>query len=77
MGLEVIGHSETSSFFNNVVSKGFLDSFKGKSLKAPLEIDVISGATYTSNGILSGVNNVSKILSGVSDSSPAPEKKKQ
>jgi hypothetical protein len=61
--IQVIKHSETHSFFEKVKGKKFLHKFIGHDfnalIKADVPIDVISGATYTSNGIRNAIMNSS------------------
>ncbi len=61
--VQVIKHSETHSFFEKVKNKNFLREFKGQEfnalIKADVPIDVISGATYTCNGIRNAIMNSS------------------
>lgn len=78
IGIEITNHCETKSFLKNVISKGYLDQFKGKNLNNTIKVDSISGATYTSKGILTGVNNLSSQLKGAPQTTTIvePEKKK-
>lgn len=61
--IQVVNHSETHSFFEKVKAKKFLHKFIGHEfnelIKANVPIDVISGATYTSNGIRNAIMNSS------------------
>lgn len=61
--VQVIKHSETPSFFEKVKAKKFHYKFIGHEfnalIKADVPIDVISGATYTSNGIHKAIMNSS------------------
>ena len=66
IGVEVLGHSETKSYIDKVITSGYLEKFKGLSLTEDLiTIDAVSGATYTSQGILSGVQNVQKRIKNI------------
>lgn len=53
MEVRVLENDETPRFLNRVVEAGFLDSWNGKTVKEALDMDVdaVSGATYSSNGI--------------------------
>lgn len=67
-GISVLSHSETSGIGTKVIhnestvsGKGALDQYRGKSAaELPVElgedVDVVSGATYTSEAIKDGVN---------------------
>lgn len=61
--VQVINHSETHSFFEKVEDKKFRHEFIGHDfnalIKSDVSIDVISGATYTSNGIRNAIMNSS------------------
>ena len=51
--VRVLDNNETPSFLNKVINAGFLDSWNGLTAKEALnkEVDAVSGATYSSNGI--------------------------
>lgn len=51
--VRVLDNNETPSFLNRVINAGFLDSWNGLTTKEALdkEVDAVSGATYSSNGI--------------------------
>ncbi len=73
--VDVLSHSDDESFFNRA-KEGII----GKILSAQsLEVDAVSGATYSSRGILGGVKNaLTGQAAGVSDSpgenpTPAPQ----
>ena len=51
--VRVLNNNETPSFLNKVINAGFLNSWNGLTVKEALDknVDAISGATYSSNGI--------------------------
>ena len=51
--VRVLSNNETPSFLNKVVNAGFLNSWNGLTVKEALDknVDAVSGATYSSNGI--------------------------
>ena len=54
-GVKVISNSDTPSFFHIVAASGFLNQFLGKPFNAPFtigqDVDAVTGATFTSQGI--------------------------
>ena len=51
--VRVLDNDETPSFLKRVINAGFLDSWNGLTAEEALnkEVDAVSGATYSSNGI--------------------------
>jgi Na+-translocating ferredoxin:NAD+ oxidoreductase RnfG subunit len=53
--VRIIAHSETPSFFQYVINKGFIDTLKGKRADEPFRIgedlNAVTSASYTSRGI--------------------------
>lgn len=51
--VRVLPNDETPNFLNRVINAGFLNSWNGLTAKEALnkEVDAVSGATYSSNGI--------------------------
>ena len=51
--VRVLKNDETPGFLNRVINAGFLNSWNGLTAKEGLdkEVDAVSGATYSSNGI--------------------------
>ena len=51
--VRVLNNNETPSFLNKVINAGFLNSWNGLTVKEALDknVDAVSGATYSSNGI--------------------------
>ncbi len=51
--IRVLNNNETPNFLNRVLDAGFLNSWNGLTVEEALnkEVDAVSGATYSSNGI--------------------------
>ena len=51
--VRVLDNEETPNFLNRVINAGFLESWNGLTTNEALnkEVDAVSGATYSSNGI--------------------------
>ena len=51
--VRVLDNDETPSFLNRVINAGFMDSWNGLTIEEAInkEVDAVSGATYSSNGI--------------------------
>lgn len=51
--VRVLDNDETPNFLNRVINAGFLDSWNGLTAEEALnkEVDAVSGATFSSNGI--------------------------
>ena len=51
--IRVLKNNETPNFLNRVLDAGFLESWNGLTVEEALnkEVDAVSGATYSSNGI--------------------------
>lgn len=61
-GIAVINHTETPGFGDVIETQAYTDMFKDKS--ASDQLDVVSGATVTSNAINKGIVNAAQHLSG-------------
>src|SRR5690606_429730 len=69
-GIKILAHEETPGLGANAEKKYFTDSFKGKPVSVELvsskspqgenEVQAITSATVTTNGIVNGVNEVLK-----------------
>ncbi len=59
--VRIIAHSETPSFLQHVINKGFLDTLKGKRANEPFQVgedlNAVTSASYTSRGIALAVRN--------------------
>ncbi|MCK4665390.1 FMN-binding protein [Candidatus Dependentiae bacterium] len=81
IGVEVIDHTETRSYLENVKDSGYLKLFKDVSLKEELEFDMnieaVTGATITSKGIFIGVKNLQNKLQLSVSQPPASNIKKK
>jgi H+/Na+-translocating ferredoxin:NAD+ oxidoreductase subunit G len=69
LGLEIVSHSETPGVGAKVELSAFRDQWKGLTLDLPQElvsnggrIDAITGATYSSNAMVDGTNQVVTLL---------------
>ncbi len=58
--IDLISHSDTSSFFSRAWSQVTADILSGQTL----DVDVVSGATYSSKGILQAVRNAMHTAAG-------------
>ena len=56
LDIGITSHLETPGIGSKVEEASFTDQFKGLSIKGALKIDAISGATYSSKGVMSAVN---------------------
>ncbi len=54
--IEVIEQDETPDLGGKVVEAEFTDRFIGKSVEGAVQVDIISGATYSSDGVIEAVN---------------------
>ena len=66
--LQIISHNETPSFINKVVRKGLLKNLKGSLFTSTFDpnggIDVVTGATYTSDAIIECARRGSRQVAG-------------
>ena len=80
LGMKIIENHETPGFFRLVDSTGFLDQFVDKTIIAPLElgndIDGISGATITSEGIAASLRKSVRTIARDGLDAPLPAEKK-
>jgi NosR/NirI family nitrous oxide reductase transcriptional regulator len=80
--LQIISHNETPSFINKVVRKGLLKNLKGSPFSSTFDpsggIDVVTGATYTSEAIIECARKGSRQVASkelgweVPDEQPSP-----
>ena len=65
--VEVTENTETPSFYREVVESGLLKSWDGVSLNqaTAMQVDALSGATYTSNAIIQTVQKTAAYASSV------------
>lgn len=63
-GVKILSHRETPGLGANIVKPKFLEQFKGKTLKDPIEpkkdIDAVTGATISSRAVCAGVKEALK-----------------
>lgn len=55
-GLRVVSHAETKGIGTNALTAEYMSGFNEKSVEEPIEVDVVSGASRTSNALIRGVN---------------------
>ena len=78
IGLAVIEHKETSSFFRRVLKRDFIKSLIGKAYSDPFfldqDVDGVTGATYSSRALADAVRRASrKVATKNLGFSPIPE----
>jgi len=56
LDIGITSHSETPGIGTKAGEPSFTDRFKGLKAEAGLKVDGISGATYSSKGVMAGVN---------------------
>ena len=56
LDIGITSHSETPGIGTKVAEVSFTDKFKGLGIKAEPKVDGISGATYSSKGVMSAVD---------------------
>ncbi|MFH1057356.1 MAG: RnfABCDGE type electron transport complex subunit G [Pseudomonadota bacterium] len=64
-GISVVGHTETPGLGARILETSFTDPFKGQSLEKDLgkdNIQALSGATLSTNGVLAAVNAARETL---------------
>ena len=54
----ITSHSETPGIGSRVTEEAFTSRFKGRPITGEIQVDGISGATYSSKGVMSAVNEV-------------------
>ena len=52
----ITSHSETPGIGSRVTEQAFTSRFKGRPITGEIQVDGISGATYSSKGVMSAVN---------------------
>lgn len=63
-GISIVSHSETPGLGARITETDFTDSFQGKSLENELtkdDINALSGATLSTNGVVSAVNGARQL----------------
>lgn len=61
-GMRVLEHGETPGLGSKAEEPEWTDKFVGKSIDSDIEVEIISGATVTSNGVLKGINQVREVF---------------
>jgi len=81
LGVEIIENRETPGFFRLVDSTGFVDQFIAKRFDSTLainvDIDGISGATLSAEGIAASIRQAVRIIASDGLESPLPAEKRQ
>ncbi|MBU5427225.1 FMN-binding protein [Tissierella pigra] len=62
IGMRLVEHSETEGIGSKATLPDFTDRFQGKNASEEITVDTISGATITSKGVMSGVNEARKVF---------------
>ncbi len=65
LGVEIVSHKDTAAFIRMLENQYFMERFKGIELpraELPLDMDGISGATYSSRGVTEAVHSGARIL---------------
>ncbi|MDR7857052.1 RnfABCDGE type electron transport complex subunit G [Tissierella sp.] len=62
VGMQILEHSETPSLGSKAAEPEFTDKFRGKSTAEEIAVEAISGATITSKGVLSGINEAREVF---------------
>lgn len=55
-GVKITEDSETAGYVDKIEKAGFLEAFKGNEAKELTDVDAVSQATKTSNGVVKAVN---------------------
>ncbi len=61
-GMKVLEHSETPGLGAKAEEPDFTDRFKGKAVSDEVTVETLSGATYTTKGVLAGVNAAREVF---------------
>ena len=62
VGMRLLEHSETAGIGSKAEEPEFTEKFVGKSVETEITVDGISGATYTTRGVLDGVNAAREVF---------------
>lgn len=62
VGMRLLEHSETAGIGSKAEEPEFTEKFVGKTADEEITVEGISGATYTTKGVLSGVNAAREVL---------------
>ncbi len=61
-GTRLVEHSETKGIGSRASEPEFTDRFVGKPTDSEITVEILSGATYSSNGVIAGVNAAREIF---------------
>lgn len=67
VGMRVLEHSETPGLGENAEKPEFTSRFEGLDANTDIKVDKLSGATVTTNGVLSGVNAAREAFDSLSN----------
>ena len=56
LDISITNHSETPGIGSRVTEASFTDEFKDLSIEEEVDVDGVSGATYSSKGVMGAVN---------------------
>lgn len=77
-GMSVVNHRETPSWYKRVIENAFVSRVIGKSYSDTLrlgdDVDAVSGATYTSRGIVDAARNASRHIAATQLNQAVPPK---
>lgn len=65
LGIRLLEHGETPTLGGKAEEPEFYEKFPGKSINEEVEVEVISGATVTSEGVIKGVNHARDLYRNV------------
>lgn len=61
-GIEIISQTETPGLGDRITEEDFKDQFEGQSSDSEVEVDVLSGATVSSDAVVNGVNAAANVF---------------
>lgn len=62
IGTRLIEHSETKGIGSKAAEPEFTDRFIGLPADSEIQVEILSGATYSSNGVIAGVNAAREVF---------------
>lgn len=63
-GIEILSQTETPGLGDRITTDDFKDQFIGQSSESEVGVDVLSGATVSSNAVVNGVNAATDVFEG-------------
>ena len=61
-GIEILSQTETPGLGDRITTDDFKNQFVGQSSDSEVDVDVLSGATVSSNAVINGVNAASNVF---------------